>query len=61
MPDLDDFSRFMAEVRDAGIFAPWIGTTGGNTLTLGNARPISVKDLQAAHEGWFPAYMAGEL
>jgi phosphoribosylformylglycinamidine synthase len=61
MPDLDDFSRFMAEVRDAGIFAPWIGTTGGNTLALGDARPIPVTDLQAAHEGWFPAYMAGEM
>jgi phosphoribosylformylglycinamidine synthase len=61
MPDLDDFSRFMAEVRDAGIFAPWIGTTGGSALALGNARPIPVRDLQAAHEGWFPAYMAGEL
>jgi phosphoribosylformylglycinamidine synthase len=61
MPDLDDFSRFMADVREAGIFAPWIGTTGGSDLVLGNAKPIAVADLQAAHEGWFPAYMAGEL
>jgi phosphoribosylformylglycinamidine synthase II len=44
----------------AGIFAPWIGTTGGAALTLGEARPLPVSDLKAAYEGWFPAYMAGE-
>jgi len=45
----------------AGLFAPWIGTTGGRSLTLGTARAIPVADLKAAHEGWFPTYMAGEI
>ena len=45
----------------AGLFAPWIGTTGGTALTLGAARPIPVADLKAAHESWFPTYMAGEI
>ncbi|MEO8758740.1 MAG: phosphoribosylformylglycinamidine synthase subunit PurL, partial [Devosia sp.] len=45
----------------ADLFVPWIGTTGGNSLKLGDARPIPVADLKAAHEGWFPNYMAGEI
>ncbi|NUS21557.1 MAG: hypothetical protein HOQ25_17485, partial [Mesorhizobium sp.] len=40
-----------------GIFAPWIGTTGGRELKLGGARPIPVSELKAAHEGWFPRFM----
>jgi phosphoribosylformylglycinamidine synthase len=45
----------------AGLFVPWIGSTGGASLKLGAARPIPVADLKAAHEGWFPTYMAGEI
>ncbi len=45
----------------AGLFAPWIGTTGGDALKLGEARAIPVADLKSAHEGWFPNYMAGEI
>ena len=45
----------------AGVFAPWIGTTGSAALKLGEARAISVADLKTAHEGWFPTYMAGEI
>ena len=44
----------------AGIFAPWIGTTGGTDLVLGEARPIPVAQLKSAHENWFPTYMQGE-
>jgi phosphoribosylformylglycinamidine synthase II len=35
-----------------------IGATGGETLTLGGEAAILISDLKAAHEGWFPAYMA---
>ncbi len=35
-----------------------IGTTGGAELTVIGAGPISLRDLQNAHEGWLPAYMA---
>ena len=27
---------------------------------LGEARPVPVAALKAAHEGWFPSYMDGE-
>ena len=43
----------------AGVFAPWIGTTGGTTLKLGEARPVAVAELKDAHETWFPQFMAG--
>jgi hypothetical protein len=29
-------------------------------LTLDAETPISVSDLATAHEGWLPAYMAGD-
>jgi phosphoribosylformylglycinamidine synthase len=45
--------------KEAGIFMPWIGTTGGGELKLGEFRAISVAELRRAHETWFPAYMAG--
>ena len=61
LPDIADFSAFMAGVRDAGIFAPWIGTTGGAALTLGDARPIPVGALRTVHESWFPNYMNGTV
>jgi phosphoribosylformylglycinamidine synthase subunit PurL len=48
------------EAQALGIFAPWIGNTGGDALELGEARSIPVRDLKTAHEGWFPAFMAGE-
>ena len=40
-----------------GIFAPWIGSTGGRELKLANARAIPVSELKAAHESWFPRFM----
>ena len=58
----DFIDSFFEEIYPfAGVFAPWIGVTGGDALKLGEARAIPVKDLQAAHEGWFPTYMAGEI
>jgi phosphoribosylformylglycinamidine synthase II len=44
----------------AGVFVPWIGTTGGSSLTLGEARPLPIPELRAAYESWFPAYMGDE-
>ena len=39
-----------------------IGTvTSDSTLKIGDKCMISVADLRSAHEGWFPALMAGEL
>jgi len=49
-----------AAARSAGVAAQAIGTTGGATLTLPGARPISVAELRAAHERWLPDYMAAQ-
>ena len=52
---------FEERVAGTAIFAPWIGTTGGSTLKLGEARAVPVEDLVAAHERWFPAFMSGGI
>jgi phosphoribosylformylglycinamidine synthase II len=51
--DLQDLAK------EANVFMPWIGTTGGTELKLGDSRAISVAELRRAHESWFPAWMAG--
>jgi phosphoribosylformylglycinamidine synthase subunit PurL len=59
-PQGDEIAGLWERAKSLGIHAPWIGTTGGTTLTLGAARPVPVAALKAAHEGWFPNYMKGE-
>ncbi len=59
-PQGPEIAALWKEAEAQGIFAPWIGTTGGTTLTLGGAMPVSVATLKAAHESWFPSFMAGE-
>ncbi|GAA0254409.1 Phosphoribosylformylglycinamidine synthase subunit PurL [Methylorubrum aminovorans] len=43
-----------------GIDAATVGIVGGDSLVLPGEETISVADLKAAHEGWFPAYMASQ-
>ncbi|GJE25257.1 phosphoribosylformylglycinamidine synthase subunit PurL [Methylobacterium organophilum] len=43
-----------------GIDAAIVGVTGTDRLTLPGGESISVAELSAAHEGWFPAYMASQ-
>jgi phosphoribosylformylglycinamidine synthase len=50
-----------ARARDAGVTLPDIGTTGGDTVKLGDAKAVSVEELRSAHEAWFPTYMGGDL
>jgi len=59
-PQGDEIAALWKEAEGLGIFAPWIGTTGGTSLTLGGARPVSVATLKEAHESWFPSFMEGE-
>jgi phosphoribosylformylglycinamidine synthase len=47
--------------QSAGVPIRRIGTTGGDTLTLPDERPILVTNLRNRFEGWLPAYMAGGL
>ena len=53
----DALDAVIDAAKSAGIFAPWIGTTGGKELKLGQARPITVSELKSAHESWFPGFM----
>jgi hypothetical protein len=48
------------QAKAAGIDVQRLGVTGGDALTLPGEAPISVQELTALHEGWLPAYMAGE-
>ncbi|QYO75227.1 phosphoribosylformylglycinamidine synthase subunit PurL [Devosia salina] len=59
-PQGEEIAALWEEAKALGIFAPWIGTTGGTTLTLGAAKPVAVATLKGAHESWFPSYMSGE-
>ncbi len=52
----------LAEAKKAGVAVAQVGTvTTEATLKIAGGPSISVADLRSAHEGWFPAYMSGEL
>ena len=72
----EDQGRYVVTTRDpdtvrsianaANLFAVSIGVTGGDALTFdlvgrGGKQSVSLTDLRAAHEGFFPALMQGEL
>jgi phosphoribosylformylglycinamidine synthase len=59
-PQGKELAALWDEAQRLGIFAPWIGSTGGTALVLGSARPVPVADLKKAHESWFPAFMQGQ-
>ena len=54
-----DPDAILRAARLAGVPAMVFGRTGGAALTVRAEPPISVADLRALHESWFPAYMAG--
>lgn len=50
-------AAILSAAKNAGVPAMIIGVVGGDALTLGAEAPISVDELHAAHENWFPAFM----
>ncbi|MER9264361.1 phosphoribosylformylglycinamidine synthase subunit PurL [Mesorhizobium sp. M0410] len=60
-PQSEEWDAIREQQSKLGIFAPWIGSTGGSELKLGEARAIPVSELTAAHESWFPRFMANEV
>src|SRR5205085_2335559 len=61
-----DPDRVRALANEAKLFAVPIGTTGGDALVFdlvdrGGLQSISLEDLRAAHEGFFPKLMGSEL
>jgi phosphoribosylformylglycinamidine synthase len=57
-PQGEQMDPIWQEAMDANVGLVWIGETGGASLKLGRARAIPVGELKAAHESWFPAFMA---
>ena len=54
--------KIITQAHVKGIDVIRIGTvTGEATLNVQDRATISLAELKSAHEGWFPAYMAGEL
>ncbi len=53
----DALRNLMRQADDTGVSLVHIGTTGGGELKLAGARAISVQQLTATHEGWFPRFM----
>ena len=54
---VDDAGPLLAAAQAAGVPARQIGRTGGDRLTLPGGVAISLEDLRAAHERFFPAWM----
>jgi phosphoribosylformylglycinamidine synthase len=52
--------KIVAEARAAYIFVAELGKTGGDALTLDDKDSVKIAKLRAAHEAWFPSFMAGE-
>ncbi len=52
-----DLEAVQERAKRAGISAPFIGRTGGNSVVLGEARPLAIEELRSAHESWFPDFM----
>lgn len=55
---VSDGDGFIAAAEKAGVPAAIIGTTGGETLTVGNTVECPVSDLKTLHESWLPDYMS---
>jgi len=55
----EDLPGIVELAEKSSISVQQIGRTGGTALKLADARAISVGELTAAHQGWFPAYMDG--
>ncbi len=58
---LDYAGIVLAEANDQKLWISCSGEVQGNSLILGASDPILLTELRSAHEGWFPAYMSGEL
>ena len=50
----------VARAGAAGVRARIIGVTGGDALTLGGGRNISLEELRRVHEGWLPGLMEAD-
>jgi phosphoribosylformylglycinamidine synthase len=57
----DKAQDIVDEAREHGIFVALFGKThGAKTLRVAREGEIPLSELRAAHEGWFPSFMAAE-
>ncbi|MNL80945.1 Phosphoribosylformylglycinamidine synthase 2 [compost metagenome] len=53
-----DLANFLqANAEGAGVPFRALGTVGGDSVVIDDLVNVSVADLGAAHEGWFPGFM----
>jgi phosphoribosylformylglycinamidine synthase subunit PurL len=52
--------KIVAEARAVFIPVAELGKTGGDAITINDKDRVSIKQLRAGHEGWFPRFMARE-
>jgi phosphoribosylformylglycinamidine synthase len=63
--DRESWATFEAEAKAAGVVASWIGGTAGSIINWVDSEDtpvasISLADLRAAHEGFFPKLMGAD-
>jgi phosphoribosylformylglycinamidine synthase len=57
----EEIDRIEGELQHAGIIHAIIGrTVADKVVRVEREGEIALSELRAAHEGWFPRYMAGE-
>jgi phosphoribosylformylglycinamidine synthase subunit PurL len=54
----EEAAKIITQAHVKGINVVKLGTVNGGDIQVGGWR-VSLADLRAAHEGWFPEYMAG--
>ncbi len=52
-------NMFAANAEGSGVFFNRLGTVSGDSLTIGKSVALSVAEMTALHEAWFPSYMEG--
>jgi phosphoribosylformylglycinamidine synthase II len=55
-----NIDSILARASEQSVSIAKLGTVGGERLQLGDAISLKVTDMRAAHESWFPDYMAAE-
>jgi phosphoribosylformylglycinamidine synthase len=56
----DDLKALLASASQDGVILREIGRVGGDALQIKGLPPISIRELQRAHEAWLPEYMGGD-
>ena len=50
--------NILSDAAKSGVPVSILGRTGGSDIVLAGKTRVALSDLRAAHENWFPAFMA---